>query len=186
MKLLPSTWLLPLIVVGASEAAGAAPTGAALLAQPPRSSGASSQPRPAPAPVRPVAPVPSIAVTWPDMPLSPGRWTYQRARGPGARALFGLPSGSLLAVACEPGRQISITRGGGTGSAFTIRTSSLVRTLPAAASAAGLRAQLAAGDPLLDAIAFSRGRFAVETAGAFPLIIPNWPELARVVEDCRR
>jgi hypothetical protein len=29
-------------------------------------------------------------------------------------------------------------------------------------------------------------RFAVEAQGAPALIIPAWPELARVVEDCRR
>jgi hypothetical protein len=44
---------------------------------------------------------------------------------------------------------------------------------------------LAATDPLLDAIAFSRGRFAVEAPGLPTLILPTWPEPARVVEECR-
>lgn len=44
---------------------------------------------------------------------------------------------------------------------------------------------LPAGDPLLDAIAFSRGRFALEAAGLPTLYLPAWPELSRVVEDCR-
>lgn len=118
--------------------------------------------------------------------MSPGRWIYQRGRGPGSRALFGLANAPLLTVACEPGRQISITRSGGAAGTLTIRTSSTARTLPGTGSPAGLRAQLPAGDPLLDAIAFSRGRFAVETPAASALVIPNWPELARVVEDCRR
>jgi len=45
--------------------------------------------------------------------------------------------------------------------------------------------QLAAYDPLLDALAFSRARFAVVAAGSPPLVLPAWPEIARVIEDCR-
>jgi hypothetical protein len=32
---------------------------------------------------------------------------------------------------------------------------------------------------------FSRGRFTVEVPGAPMLVIPAWPEPARVIEDCR-
>lgn len=42
-----------------------------------------------------------------------------------------------------------------------------------------------ASDPQLDAIAFSRGRFFISMNGVTDLVIPDWPELARVVEDCR-
>jgi hypothetical protein len=45
--------------------------------------------------------------------------------------------------------------------------------------------QLQARDPLLDQIAFSRGRFTIEAPGAAMLVIPAWPEAARVIEDCR-
>jgi len=38
---------------------------------------------------------------------------------------------------------------------------------------------------LLDAMALARGRFAVEVAGYPALYLPNWAEVARVVEDCR-
>jgi len=34
-------------------------------------------------------------------------------------------------------------------------------------------------------MAFSRGRFALETAGQETLYLPSWPEISRVVEDCR-
>jgi hypothetical protein len=67
----------------------------------------------------------------------------------------------------------------------TIRTSYGARTLPANAQADGLAATLSASDPLLDQIAFSRGRFTVEVAGQPQLVLPAWPEVARVVEDCR-
>lgn len=40
-------------------------------------------------------------------------------------------------------------------------------------------------DSLLDAIALSRGRFAVEMAGLPTLYLPSWAEVSRVIEDCR-
>jgi hypothetical protein len=48
-----------------------------------------------------------------------------------------------------------------------------------------LTADFAAFDPLLDALAFSRGRFAVSVSGTPALVVPPWPEIARLVEDCR-
>jgi len=38
---------------------------------------------------------------------------------------------------------------------------------------------------LLDAMAFSRGRFATAASGAPMLTVPSAPEVTRVVEDCR-
>lgn len=46
-------------------------------------------------------------------------------------------------------------------------------------------AELHSGDPMLDSIAFSRGRFMLEVAGLETLYLPAWPEIGRVVEDCR-
>jgi hypothetical protein len=34
-------------------------------------------------------------------------------------------------------------------------------------------------------MAFSRGRFLVTVEGGASLVVPAWPELARVIEDCR-
>lgn len=48
-----------------------------------------------------------------------------------------------------------------------------------------IEASLSARDPLLDAMAFSRGRFAVAVSGLATLYIPSWPEVSRVIEDCR-
>jgi hypothetical protein len=143
---------------------------------------------PAPRPAQSPPPTPSaLAIAaWADAPLSPGRWIYQRGQSGGSRALFGPPSAPSFLVACEAGRSISFTRRGLGSGTLTVRTSSTARSLPATRSQEGVRAQMPANDPLLDAIAFSRGRFAVEAQGAQPLVIPAWPELARVVEDCRR
>jgi len=49
----------------------------------------------------------------------------------------------------------------------------------------GLAADLPATDPLLDAMAISKGRFAVQTGGETTLYVPSWPEVTRVIEDCR-
>jgi hypothetical protein len=62
------------------------------------------------------------------------------------------------------------------------------RMLPAAVIPGpppALGAALNAQDPLLDAVAFSRGRFMIETPGQLALYLPSWPELSRAIEDCR-
>jgi hypothetical protein len=56
---------------------------------------------------------------------------------------------------------------------------------PAAPGASGVTVTLPARAPVLDAMAYSRGRFVVEVAGLTPSYLPAWPEVARVVEDCR-
>jgi hypothetical protein len=63
----------------------------------------------------------------------------------------------------------------------------MTRTLPASFDPATARQtiQVPAYDPLLDALVFSRGRVAVYIADKPALVVPAWPEIARVVEDCR-
>jgi hypothetical protein len=67
----------------------------------------------------------------------------------------------------------------------TVRTESLTRTFQT--QPAGRETLLAFDprDPLLDAIALSKGRFAIETDGLPNLILPTWAEVSRVIEDCR-
>ena len=150
-------------------------------------------PPPTTQPVTPPAPaatVPPPVVEWIDAPAATGAWFYQSdAEGP--RALFGVPnSEGIFIVRCDPAaRTITLSREGvGSGDRLTIRTTSLTRSLPASARndpLPAITATLPAQDPLLDAIAFSRGRFAVEAAGAERLVLPAWAEPARVIEDCR-
>ena len=69
-----------------------------------------------------------------------------------------------------------------------VRTETQERRLTASPVHSGaplIVAELAASDPLLDAIAFSRGRFAVDVPGTAPVYVPAYPEITRVVEDCR-
>ncbi|MDT0574992.1 hypothetical protein RM533_02200 [Croceicoccus sp. F390] len=151
---------------------------------------------PAPAPVRPAAPVAppppaTVASNWQDGALTPGDWFY-RADPAATRALFGTAGGAtLFTMACEPAnRQIRLWRAGATGkaAAMTIVTTSQSRTLPALVvdgSTPQTMATLPPHDPIIDAMVFSRGRFAVMVPGAPDLLLPNWAEIARVAEDCR-
>jgi hypothetical protein len=71
---------------------------------------------------------------------------------------------------------------------MTVRTTSVARNLPLSVQTeplAYVSGMVSANDPLLDAIAFSRGRFTVEVPGLPMLVLPAWPEPARVIEDCR-
>jgi hypothetical protein len=119
---------------------------------------------------------------WRDAPLSPGEWTIA-----GATASFGPAGQPAFAIRCEGAGRIGIARRASAASAtaLTLRTSTGVRSLPARSEGGALVATLAASDPFLDAMVFSRGRFTVEAAGLPPLILPAWPEPARVLEDCR-
>jgi hypothetical protein len=106
-------------------------------------------------------------------------------------ASFGPPgTQASFAVRCEKaGRQIVLIRNGTTtGNMLTIRTSFGARNFPIMAEAGApnqIVSRLGVYDPFLDSIAFSRGRFSVEVPGTPMLIIPAWPEPARVFEDCR-
>ena len=160
-------------------AAGAALSLITLAACAPRSSAPAPTPPPEPEPAPTPAPAPPPPAAWEDGPLSPGDWSYRE--GNSSSASFA----SLFTVRCDPSRQIALVYSGGSGNALIVRTTFGDRSLPATAAQDGLAATLAATDPLLDEMAFSRGRFAIETPGAPRAVLPAWPELARVVEDCR-
>ena len=142
-------------------------------------------PAPAPAPAqRPAPPRPQPVVpdtAWIDAPLAPGDWTQE-----GNEARYGAAGTPSFLVRCVAPGQVSIARSGASASpSMTVRTSSASRTLPARASGAAVEASLPASDPLLDAMFYSRGRYSIEVPGLPRLIVPSWPEPARVVEDCR-
>lgn len=148
-------------------------------------------PPPAPAPVaQPAAPRPvPLGSDWRDWPLSAGTWSYRRdARG--SLALFGPPGAdAALTLRCNlAAHQLYLSRAGTIAAPLTIRTSSVTRAIPVQATGGMppyVALALAATDPLLDAMAFSRGRFTVEQAGSPPLVVPAWAEIGRTIEDCR-
>ncbi len=142
-------------------------------------------PRPAPAP-RPI-PAPS---DWRDAAQTPGLW-YWRATSGNSQAMFGPPVAAFARLTCEAESHTVVLASAGDGSKavpMTVRTTFGVRTLssdPAASKTGWIAVRLNARDPLLDQIAFSRGRFTIEVAGLAPLYLPSWPEISRVIEDCR-
>ncbi|HEY0043641.1 MAG TPA: hypothetical protein VGB62_03735 [Allosphingosinicella sp.] len=144
--------------------------------------------RPAPQPAQP-RPAPST-VNWPDLPLAPGTWTY-RDEGRTSTAAYGVAGGQpVFVMRCDKtARQVTLARlGASPAPRFVIRTSNGDRTLGAAAQPAlpgYLAAALPSSDRFLDALAFSRGRFAVEAQGLERLVLPSWAEISRAIEDCR-
>jgi len=139
-------------------------------------------PAPAPAPAPLPAPPP---VAWQDAEASAGDWTY-RDEGGRATAAFVSTNAPSVSVMCLESRSILIAvQTPVPASSIIVRTTSSERRLPASQDHFRVSATLAAADPLLDEMVFSRGRFLVQAEGAAPTILPAWPEVARVVEDCR-
>jgi hypothetical protein len=107
------------------------------------------------------------------LPLASGQWSYV-ATATGSEALYD----GYLSIRCDRAtRTVTVMRPGVAPGVLTVITDTTTRNLPAGG-------RLLANDPILDAIAFSRGRFIVLGGGA-TLAIPSWPEAARSIEDCR-
>ena len=107
------------------------------------------------------------------LPLASGQWSYI-ASATGSEARYD----GYLAIRCDRAtRTVTVMRPGAAPAVLTVITDTMTRNLPAGG-------RLLANDPILDAIAFSRGRFIVLGVGA-TLAIPSWPEAARSIEDCR-
>ncbi len=129
------------------------------------------------------------AVDYSTAPVAPGTWSYVPIPG-GSEARFTDAARTIrLTIRCTKATRrvmISPTSAAPASSMF-VWTSSLTRNLPARFEAQAMRvsAELAANDPLLDALTFSRGRFVVSMPGMTALVVPAWPEAARAVEDCR-
>jgi hypothetical protein len=118
-----------------------------------------------------------------------GSWSYAAISG-GSEAKFASTSGfpQLWMQCTRITRRISIARAASAAAPFVnVWTSSQERSVPSAFNPATgrLTIELAAFDPLLDAIASSRGRVGFTVGAQPPLVVPPWPEVSRVIEDCR-
>ena len=162
---------------------------------------------PAPPPPRIAAPVVSAMPDWRDVPLAAGDWTWAPRPG-GSAARFGAGGQSPVAqLQCDRAdrvvrlvlaydapyppavvpSQARIITSTVTGPVAVERQMIDGRT--------ALTIALPASHHLLDAMAFSRGRFVVQIDGAsWPdlrgqvvnwIALPSWSEVGRVVEDCR-
>ncbi len=135
-------------------------------------------PRPAPIAAAPIpAPLPTPTRGWEDRAVDAGAWRYDA----GGRAATFVPTGGagpLLTMACSGGgiRLTSALAGN-----VSLRTSAGTDQI----RFDGGSATLPNRDPRLDRIAFSRGRFALETPSGGALTLPVQSEIGRVIEDCR-
>lgn len=129
---------------------------------------------PPPAPVLPPPP----AQPWDELPVTEGGW---QLAADGRTARFVDDGGvERAAIACAvPGRIVRIGLNAERTMRLGILTSSELRDLMLADGSA----DVPVGDPILDAIAFSRGRFALRASQL--LVLPVQAEIGRVIEDCR-
>jgi hypothetical protein len=154
-------------------------------------------PKPAPTPVAvkpvPVSPPATLGDKWVDAPRSEGDWIYRRDSR-GSVALFGvLGTDARFIIRCDSAaRRIFLSRAGalpGTDSGLmTIRSTSGSKSFTAKNNGdtpSYVAAALPVDERKLDDMVYSRGRFLVSVNGYDDLIIPSWPEIARVIEDCR-
>ena len=126
---------------------------------------------------------------WTDWTMAAGEWVYRRDER-GSIALYGaMGSDALVTLRCDKARaRLFLSRTSDVGGTMTVRTSSTSKALavqPTGGKLAFAATEIAVGDPILDAMAFSRGRIALELAGVLNIAIPVWSEIGRVVEDCR-
>ena len=135
------------------------------------------------------AQTPSTAADYSYSPISPGAWTYRSVPG-GSEASFvdGAGITRMVAACGKVTRLVTLSRISAAPAAIlSFWTSSATRDLPARFDVNSKRVitQLAARDPLLDAMIFSRGRLAVSMPGSPALVVPAGTEVAHVIEDCR-
>ncbi|WP_374527342.1 hypothetical protein [Novosphingobium sp.] len=154
-------------------------------------------PLPAPAPAPSLmpkpqpAPLPPPPADWRDAPRTPGNWSWSNAGGKSVATYGSSPAAALVTFTCDRVRgEVLIARaalgGGQVPMALTSTTGTRALLSQGGPNSESWQvAALKAGDPVLDAIAFSRGRFALEVAGQPTLYLPSWPEVGRVVQDCR-
>ena len=137
-----------------------------------------------------MAPAPALTGDWNDWPFTLGDWTYSRDSR-GSVGQFGASGRTaMLSLRCDvQTRRITLSReASAPAQHVVIRTSSMTKQLPAqltGGTPAYIAVDIMSNDPILDAMAFSRGRILVEAEGQQPVILPSWAEIARIIEDCR-
>lgn len=160
---------------------------------------APSVPPPATLPAPPAAPrvtsapaavLDRYAGDWSVDDLTPGEWRISRSDS-GSRVTFTDGRSAVQAIiACGNGA-LSLSRSGAVPAdaavMMRVRTSFAQRALSVRVDrdARLIHTSLDKRDPLWDQIAYSRGRFLIETSFQPPLIVPVRPEISRVIEDCR-
>lgn len=147
---------------------------------------------PAPTPTPTPTPVPVVQEpvfeNYLDAPQTAGDWTY-RDQSNGGMALYSAADGSpLFMLECDrvvPSIMLFRASGGEGTRAARIQTETTERALQMQGVGSGHVVQIDPRDPILDAMAITKGRFAVGVEGERTLYLPAWVEVSRVIEDCR-
>ena len=152
---------------------------------------------PAPTPAPPPPPPPPPVVQEPrydnylDAPQTEGTWRYS-TNSDGSAAEFAVgdqtPTFAILCNSASNTIEIERIHASHIARDLTARivTETTGRDLQAVHIRPGkMTIRLPASDPLLDAMAITKGRIAVEMEGYRTLYIPAWVEISRVIEDCR-
>jgi hypothetical protein len=118
-----------------------------------------------------------------------GNWSYAPASD-GSEAVFANATGyPQVWIRCSRSmRRVSIALPAAAAvPTVNVWTSSVTRGVASSFNPASGRATVdfANFDPLLDAVANSRGRIGFALGSQPALVVPAWPEVARVIEDCR-
>lgn len=132
-----------------------------------------------------VAPVPDLSTATPVG----GNWSFAQTAGGSDATFVNASALAQLIIRCTRAtRRVTILRPASAAAPFlNVWTSAQSRQLPASFNplTGQISVELAASDTILDAIAFSRGRFGVSVSDAPALVVPAWAEPARIIEDCR-
>ncbi|HEX8839561.1 MAG TPA: hypothetical protein VF750_03725 [Sphingomicrobium sp.] len=122
------------------------------------------------------------------IPLA-GSWSYiPTSDGSEARFADASANPQLILHCTRATRRVSLAKPAAAAApSINVWTSSQTRSIASSFNPATgrLSADLQPYDALLDAMLSSRGRVGVSVGTQPALVVPPWPELARVVEDCR-
>ncbi|MCC6924894.1 hypothetical protein [Novosphingobium sp.] len=182
--------IAPSSPVWAKAAALLGPALLAACAAPPRPVPVPA-PAPTPAPLPPPPPLPRPPADWRDAAQTAGTWRWAIVQGRSTASFVGTDGSAKAGLSCDKlNGRVLLSRAGSQAVATPMALTSTFGTRPLSSdplrSPPGwIVAELHASDPMLDSIAFSRGRFAFEVAGMETLYLPSWPEIGRVIEDCR-
>lgn len=151
-------------------------------------------PTPTPAPVAQPAPVAPVREqfyeNYLDAPQTPGTWEYVSEPAE-TIAVYGIDRANPdFIIRCSRAtRQIGMARRTSSAGPRRMRITTETAQRDVMTAQVGTRllvaAELTARDPLLDAMAITKGRFAVSVEGERTLYLPAWAEVTRVIEDCR-
>ena len=156
------------------------------VAPPPAPPVATNEPAPQPPPTA-VDTTLAIEPDWLDKPASPGAWNLLNSGSAQRLAFQQTGQAAPFALQCSGGIT-RVTADVPVGSTMIVATETATRTFAlnqADAETGRAFTELSTRDPFLDAIAFSRGRFAVAVTGQSNVYLPARPAITRFLEECR-